>query len=113
MRISDWSSDVCSSDLALLLVVEIHPRSPSGRAEAACQSRAVRTYSEICAAAFGPRAWTYASATRQGWEYHEAFRTSFLQLGISRLSARCRTRITLRHSNIRRTPFRERSCPYG
>src|SRR3546814_669629 len=47
---------------ALLLVVEIHPRSPSGRAEAACQSRAVRTYSEICAAAFGPEAWTYESA---------------------------------------------------
>lgn len=27
--------------------------------------------------------------TVQGWEYHEAFRTSFLQLGIARLFARC------------------------
>lgn len=40
--------------------------------------------------------------TVQGWEYHEAFRTSFLQLGIARLLARCHTSIP--GSNGRASP---------
>ena len=50
----------------------------------------VRTYSEkICAAAFSPRAWTYASATRTTDGISQRLRARFLRLGTARLLARC------------------------
>src|SRR3546814_5594754 len=98
MRISDWSSDVCSSDL---FVVEIHSI-VAFRSDRKTGCRVVRTYSEkICAAAFSPRAWTYASATRTTDGISQRLRARFLRLGTARLLARCGSSIAWRCAGAR------------
>src|SRR3546814_7107271 len=63
-----------------MFVVEIHSI-VAFRSDRKTGCRVVRTYSEkICAAAFSPRAWTYASATRTRSEEHTSELQSLMRI---------------------------------
>src|SRR3546814_900949 len=84
-----------------MFVVEIHSI-VAFRSDRKTGCRVVRTYSEkICAAAFSPRAWTYASATRTTDGISQRLRARFLRLGTARLLARCGSSIAWRCAGAR------------
>src|SRR3546814_14442487 len=103
MRISDWSSDVCSSDLSLREHRPPHqpssvpPLGPVVRAlpDTRTPARSAReppglvTCEHTCAETFGPRAWTYVTAPRTS-DFRVAVFAGLPEIG----RASCRERVS-------------------